>query len=323
MDLMHEAKRRADAIYTKEEEEECESHRKWKKLFIDYFFIQCKYYVFLLDSTCSMTSCSICSDEESCDSEAVKSVSDEPISSSSLVKSAHSSSACPPLPKFISSSEQHLNQKTFYHPPLPALTSHNLRKFNSTTDDNSKNVLSSTNDTQLAADSFDFDSGPSHSHKFRADTPPMTKIHNYPLISGSIPSHIGNQAYLNVTPSTTFKRDQIFPVNSILTNVASGAKKESGEKNKVKFSDTISIAVVPEISRKEKMNIFNDKRKSFSSPDFLVDLVKRELKDSLPLSHPNSEYLKDFLPAVTPEKSSKSEDRKDKPSIKVVNFGIL
>lgn len=281
-----------------------------------------------------MTSCSICSNsEDSYDSE--KSISDGPsisikkelIQSTSLIKGSTTSSICPPLPKLNLSVN---NENSF--PPLPALTSHNLKKFNSTsTDDNSKDMstlLSSSlpygsrsnpsNETEFPGlDAFDGSMAECH-------YPSMTKIHNYPLISGSIPAQIGNQAYLNITPSTASKKEApTFPMNSILSNVASGTKKESGEKNKVKFSDTITVAVVPEISRKEKINNFSEKtkRKSFSSPDFLVDLVKRELKESLPLSHPQ-DYLKDFLPA--PEKSSK-EEKKEKPStsIKVVNFGLL
>lgn len=230
---------------------------------------------------------------------------------------------CPPLPKFKNS----LNENT-YHPPLPALTSHNLKKFNSASiDEYPKNSTSSTlpyaNDNKLSMmESLDLSS--SNLNETSAELNTLRTTYNYPLISGSIPSHIGSHAYLNVKPSTAFKRDQgnnhvdqAFPVNSIL----SGPKQtNSGEKNKVKFSDEVTVAIVPEISRKEKLSTFNDKTKR--KPDFLVDLVKRELKASLPLCHPD-EYLKDFLPAVAEKSSKSNDDKKEKSSIKVVNFGIL
>lgn len=273
-----------------------------------------------------MTSCSICS-EASCESE----TDDEPststkrelIQSASLIKGSTTSPPCPPLPKFANFSDQFSNEKIAL-PPLPALTSHNLKKFNTVlTDENQLNVSSPN---ILSYGSRARSSVPNQ-NEFSATDPyyfnltSKTKIHNYPLITTSIPSHhVLNQAYINTTSSKALKREQTFPVNSILTNVSSGTKKESGEKNKVKFSDTITIAVVPEISRKEKNNNFSEKtkRKNFSSPDFMVDLVKRELKESLPICNPEA-YLSNFLPAS----KRSSDEKRDKPSIKVINFGIL
>lgn len=161
-------------------------------------------------------------------------------------------------------------------------------------------------------------------------------VHNYPLASGSIPSlNYGNKFNLNsqlntpMLPTTTafVKKESTLPVNSILTNTSnipttSSNKKESGEKNKVKFSDTITVAVVPEISRKEKINNFNErvKRKTIYPPS--VDPIRKELAESLPLCHPNQDYLKDFMPANT-DKLKNGEEKKGKSSIKVVNLGIL
>lgn len=75
---------------------------------------------------------------------------------------------------------------------------------------------------------------------------------------------------------------------------AMNAKKEMSEKNKVKFSDTVTVAVVPEISRKDKQQ--NDRIKRPNGFHKLMTDPQRELADSLPLCHPNDEYLKDFTP---------------------------
>lgn len=169
--------------------------------------------------------------------------------------------------------------------------------------------------------------------------PVPTTIHTYPLISGTIPASIGTHAKLNFSTlpiASSTKKDFIpIPTSSILSNSnnsnattsnLSGTRKEGGEKNKVKFSDTITVAVVPEISRKEKIINYNErmKRKTIFPPGFDPVTIKRELAESLPLCHPNEEYLKDFLPAPekTKDPNGKREEKK-KPSIKVVNFGIL
>lgn len=83
--------------------------------------------------------------------------------------------------------------------------------------------------------------------------------------------------------------------SSILSNQGQqstmNAKKEM---NKVKFSDTVTVAVVPEISRKDKLQ--NDRIKRPNGFHKLMTDPQRELADSLPLCHPNDEYLKDFTP---------------------------
>ncbi len=78
------------------------------------------------------------------------------------------------------------------------------------------------------------------------------------------------------------------------SSASANAKKEMSEKNKVKFSDTVTVAVVPEISRKDKMQ--NDRMKRPNGFHKLMTDPQRELADSLPLCHPNDEYLKDFMP---------------------------
>lgn len=160
-----------------------------------------------------------------------------------------------------------------------------------------------------------------------------TTIHQYPLISGTIPST--SQAKLNYStmpaPSMNIKP---VPTGSILTNPSNsvanssnnlGNRREAGEKNKVKFSDTITVAVVPEISRKEKIGNFNERMKRKPFPGRMDP--RRELAESLPLCHPNEDYLKDFSPvsdrSKEPHSTGRPGDDKKKPSIKVVHFGVV
>lgn len=153
-----------------------------------------------------------------------------------------------------------------------------------------------------------------------------TTIHQYPLISGTIPST--TQAKLNYStlpaPTMNIKREPSVPTGSILSNPNN--TNNAGGKNKVKFSDTITVAVVPEISRKEKIANFNDRMKRKPGFSNMMD-PRRELAESLPLCHPNEDYLKDFSPVSDRSKdapsTSKSNDDKKKPSIKVVHFGVV
>lgn len=165
-----------------------------------------------------------------------------------------------------------------------------------------------------------------------------TTIHQYPLISGTIPSTTQSKMNYSTLPApmiNPMKKDPSGPTGSILSTSNSannnfnnaGNKKESGEKNKVKFSDTITVAVVPEISRKEKIVNFNERMKRKTVFPGMMD-PRRELAESLPLCHPNEDYLKDFSPVVEKTKDaapsgSKSSDDKKKPSIKVVHFGVV
>lgn len=122
--------------------------------------------------------------------------------------------------------------------------------------------------------------------------------HQHPLISGNIPSiaSIMPDSYRKL--SSTLGAKKISATSSILSGQgqqsAMNAKKEMSEKNKVKFSDTVTVAVVPEISRKDKLQ--NDRTKRPNGFHKLMTDPQRELADSLPLCHPNDEYLKDFMP---------------------------
>lgn len=116
---------------------------------------------------------------------------------------------------------------------------------------------------------------------------PSAVFHNHfthPLIAGNIPSMIPTSPHK--TANDCFKVLPKKEFNSILsTNSTNNTKKE--EKNKVKFSDTVQIAVVPELPRKEKINMIEQKIKKYA-PD-----PEKELAESLPLSHPD-DYLSIF-----------------------------
>ncbi|GAB0086297.1 WD repeat-containing and planar cell polarity effector protein fritz [Sergentomyia squamirostris] len=177
-----------------------------------------------------------------------------------------------------------------------------------------------------------------------------TVIHQYPLISGNIPAvtsnnspkmHLlensaiinpstsGNSTYLRNTKDTAsiLALTSLSGRNQVGVGGASGSnqgvKKESGEKNKVKFSDTITVAVVPEIPRKEKPSVPIERSKR-SNGYHQITNPQKELADSLPLCHPNDEYLKDFTPMsdVKPEEDEVNP-RNPGGTIKVVHFGVV
>ncbi|KAK9891576.1 hypothetical protein WA026_015534 [Henosepilachna vigintioctopunctata] len=78
--------------------------------------------------------------------------------------------------------------------------------------------------------------------------------------------------------------------------------------SKVKFSDTVTAFIVPEVKRPIRP----------APPSHVMD-PQKELADSLPLCHPNEDYLKDFAPV----RQSKEEENRDLPKIKVVHFGVV
>lgn len=77
---------------------------------------------------------------------------------------------------------------------------------------------------------------------------------------------------------------------------------------KVKFSDTVTAFIVPEIKRPARPAL----------PAHVMD-PQKELADSLPLCHPNEDYLKDFAPI----KRNENEENTPAPKIKVVHFGVV
>ncbi|XP_037033814.1 WD repeat-containing and planar cell polarity effector protein fritz [Bradysia coprophila] len=159
-------------------------------------------------------------------------------------------------------------------------------------------------------------------------TTPMAPIihHQHPLISGNIPSiaSIMPDSYKKLSSNSGAKK--VSATSSILSGQgqqsAMNAKKDMSEKNKVKFSDTVTVAVVPEISRKDKLQ--SDRTKRPNGFHKLMTDPQRELADSLPLCHPNDEYLKDFMPMSDDKKDDDETNRSGGGStIKVVHFGVV
>lgn len=81
--------------------------------------------------------------------------------------------------------------------------------------------------------------------------------------------------------------------------------------SKVKFSDTVTAFIVPEVKRSVKPPL----------PSHITD-PQRELAESLPLCHPNEDYLKDFAP-IRKEGETESSEASAPPKIKVVHFGVV
>lgn len=154
------------------------------------------------------------------------------------------------------------------------------------------------------------------------------KFYQHPLVSGNIPAMLpalGNEDYqkrllLKKPTASILSNAAAAPINGE-TPATPSVKAAPAEKNKVKFSDTIQVAVVPvslaistfdcahltticllcqEIPRKEKP--MPPKRNGYSRPAARhLTNPRKELADSLPLCHPNDEYLKDFNPITTSE----------------------
>ncbi|KAL7739326.1 hypothetical protein ACLKA6_017721 [Drosophila palustris] len=173
--------------------------------------------------------------------------------------------------------------------------------------------------------------------------PYQPKYYQHPLVSGKIPAMLPTLSNEDYQKRLLLKK----PTASILSNAAPAqlngessagtpsVKTTPTEKNKVKFSDTIQVAVVPEIPRKEKP--MPPKRNGYSRPTARhLTNPRKELADSLPLCHPNDEYLKDFNPITTnvskpPTRRREEESSNSKTSapssssssIKVVHFGVV
>lgn len=154
-------------------------------------------------------------------------------------------------------------------------------------------------------------------------------VHQYPLISGQIPAVGGELNKFSVLMSQPRPFNDGPPVvqpSAMASNSGGGAatpgtssnsSKSSGEKNKVKFSETITVAVLPEIPRKEKPIDHRGMMKGGSrgggasagaavpsnnmKKRMMYTDPRRELAESLPLCHPNEDYLKDFQPAASNE----------------------
>jgi WD repeat-containing and planar cell polarity effector protein len=372
IELADEAFKKADEIYAKEEEDN--SHH----------------------STCSLTSCSICSNSD------YSSNDDENLSDGSnkheefdynnerpLMPMKKSLSADilnhPPLPKFPRYQVRRADDPI---PPLPlindeshkkgsSLTTRSLDMLNTQSDEvkNSHNPLANQNHQSSILEILPLPSnmpeidqtlgiplmnervdnmigmafypslGPHNNVNDDESYQIPTTIHQYPLISATIPStshakmtefnvqsmqfnSIMKEPIMNASPASILSNPS--NLNNSNTSNTSGTKKDSGEKNKVKFSDTIHVAVVPEIPRKEKFYIPNERMMMIPKNRRGLD-PRRELAESLPLYNPEEEYLKDFSPVTSDRKninpsnirSPNNDEKKKSSNIKVVHFGVV
>ncbi|XP_028133265.1 WD repeat-containing and planar cell polarity effector protein fritz-like [Diabrotica virgifera virgifera] len=80
---------------------------------------------------------------------------------------------------------------------------------------------------------------------------------------------------------------------------------------KVKFSDTLTDFIVPEIKRPQRP----------APPPSHVTDPQKELADSLPLCHPNEDYLKDFTPVK--KEDTDGDGDSEQPKSKVIHFGVV
>uniref|UniRef100_A0A6P7FBI0 WD repeat-containing and planar cell polarity effector protein fritz-like n=1 Tax=Diabrotica virgifera virgifera TaxID=50390 RepID=A0A6P7FBI0_DIAVI len=104
-----------------------------------------------------------------------------------------------------------------------------------------------------------------------------------------------------------------FPSQYTSNSPLFGMSHVNSKKNqpKVKFSDTVTAFIVPEIKRPQRP----------APPPSHVTDPQKELADSLPLCHPNEDYLKDFTPVK--KEDTDGEGDSEQPKIKVIHFGVV
>ncbi|XP_065159835.1 WD repeat-containing and planar cell polarity effector protein fritz homolog [Atheta coriaria] len=153
--------------------------------------------------------------------------------------------------------------------------------------------------------------GSTPAHTSRILTPPLPQT-TIPLIPNIL--HPLNPANLN--PQTAVP--QVVSASTTNTNGNNANTSSSGitqnqlkkPQPKVKFSDTVTAFIVPEVKRPVR----------HPPPAHVMD-PQKELADSLPLCHPNEEYLKDFTPIR--RDSNDSPPPQPQPKITVVHFGVV
>lgn len=134
----------------------------------------------------------------------------------------------------------------------------------------------------------------SNSSQMTHNTRPM--VHNMIQMTPNISQMTQNTNQTSQIPHIT---------NQIVHNTQTFKKPQAKE---VKFSDTVTAFIVPEVKRPVR-----------PPPPAHVTDPQKELADSLPLCHPNEDYLKDF----TPVRRSEQNEPSSQPKIKVVHFGVV
>lgn len=132
----------------------------------------------------------------------------------------------------------------------------------------------------------------------------------FPIIEiDAIPDSLEN--WTNCTQYSSTPNAQNFPQNTTHSSDTSPQTSNKKPHAKVKFSDTVTAFIVPEIKRPQRPP---------PPPSHVTD-PQRELANSLPLCHPNEDYLKDFTPVRKDEGDEEGESQQSK--IKVVHFGVV
>lgn len=99
-----------------------------------------------------------------------------------------------------------------------------------------------------------------------------------------------------------------YPISMSYSSATTSSITPKKPQSKVKFSNTVTAFIVPEVKRPVR-----------PSPLPHMTDPQKELADSLPLCHPNEDYLKDFAPV----KPNEDDENRDPPKIKVVHFGVV
>lgn len=146
-------------------------------------------------------------------------------------------------------------------------------------------------------------------HRQTASNHPHQLLHQYPLISGQIPAVNGGERFSSVRPFS--EGLPVVQPSAIAggggfggAGSSSNSSKSSGEKQKVKvkFSETITVAEIPRKEKQSDRLMGNERRGAIGGSSNGIERLRytdprRELADSLPLCHPDEDFLKDFQPA--------------------------
>lgn len=122
-------------------------------------------------------------------------------------------------------------------------------------------------------------------------------------------AHSASNSNINTIKYTPIRNIQPppLPTTSVLTTTSTNKKPQA----KVKFSDTVTAFIVPEVKRPVRP----------TPPAHITD-PQKELADSLPLCSPNEDYLKDFAPVRRNEQADNGQQQ-PQAKIKVVHFGVV
>lgn len=239
-------------------------------------------------SDCSRSSCSQCSETESssCSSEELP---DDNNYLTTNFNNATPKTYPPPPPKFLPNPK--IKPPNLLAPPLPFVS----------TETPPTRTFSVPSIPQL-----NFSAPP-----LKLNRPLANRFTNYNDDLFMFSAHSASNSNIN-----TIKYTPIRPPPLPLTTTTPPNKKPQA---KVKFSDTVTAFIVPEVKRPVRP----------TPPAHITD-PQKELADSLPLCSPNEDYLKDFAPVRKDEEEQRQQQQQQQgesvqpqAKIKVVHFGVV